>query len=179
MAGKIGRQQRRAMFSFPAGRCPLPGWAGPAPGSSAKMHKWPSHRCGPGPRGHAGPSLGEGPGALSAFPRSVMQRADPELGACARIAGREGASREGAPVRGGARPSLPCPAQALSPGPQHRGRGLLQAHEGWNFTSVGHRRGHVASRNELFFFPRVPAWGWAWGREEKEPKNNSYLTHFA
>lgn len=25
----------------------------------------------------------------------------------------------------------------------------------------------------------MPAWGWVWGREEKEPKNNSYLTHVA
>lgn len=129
-AGKRGRQQTRAMLSFPewaqARRCPLPG--GPAPGSSAKMHKraLPRMRV-PGPGDMLVLPWERGPRALFSFPQSTMHRADPEPVACAGKEGRARASWEGASLLGELRASLPgAPSQPVLPRNAERGGCCVQ-----------------------------------------------------
>lgn len=171
------------MFYFPAvgtdWTMPTAGWAGLAPGSSAKMHKMTPIRT-------RVLSWERNPRILFAFPHSVMLGAGPEHGPRAR---KEGAGT----VRGS---QVGCGAFSAPVLPRSTGQaghctkdnvaiiickqaGVFSSWEwGRACMSIKYGPGHLASRNELLFFPRSPL-GVGVGKEEKEPKNTSYLTHFA
>lgn len=124
--------------------------------------------------GHAGPSLGEEPRTVFSLSQSARLRAGPQHEACAGKEGQDRGFRDGTSLTGGLRASLGRGLSApVLPRSSRRGghcpkddpaimictRAGVFPRRSRACMSIKHGPGHLASRNELLFFPREPARG--------------------